>query len=397
MTAVTTRCLLLLSRPAGGSSRRSARVALLLCLVLVFLLAQSDTGGLVRAAAPGEATEEDEDFYAVLGLEKEREDATERDIKTAWRKLSKKHHPDVAGESERTVYQRIQRAYEILGDRKKRKVYDILGAEGLKNLEQPQQQQMHPFFQFFGGGRGTSDRGEDLNLLLVVPLEDVYNGEAHTMKFTKTKICRACRGTGAKSREHVVTCPHCQGSGRVLRRVQIAPGFVQQMEQPCPHCGGQGKHITEKCNLCGGKKVTKGIASLSVDVEAGLPEGYVLNYELEADQKPGEVPGDLHVTVVTAPHERFERRGNDLLVTVQLTLKEALLGFEKELAHLDGHTVTLSADGVTQHRAQQRIVGEGAPRHHVPSERGDLLVTYEVKLPQELTPELREALESHFV
>lgn len=344
----------------------------------------------------------EDDFYRVLGLGDAGEDATESQIKSAFRKLSRKYHPDVVAtgdeEAYRQVYQRIQRAYEVLGDRRKRRVYDILGVDGLKKLEQPQQQQqMNPFFALFGGGgQAASDRGQDKELLMVVPLEDVYKGATHTFQFAKRKICRACHGSGARSKEDVVKCPHCKGSGRLVQRVQIAPGFVQQMEQICGHCKGKGTHVAHMCPVCRGKAVMSGETALSVDIEEGLPEGHVLKYELEADQTPGQVPGDVLLTVTTAPHAVFTREGNDLYMNVTITLKEALLGFEKAFAHLDGHEVTLQRSGVTQYAQQVRIAGEGMPRHHVPSEHGDLYVTFNVELPQSLTPEQRELFEKHF-
>ncbi|CAJ1989439.1 J46 / DnaJ domain-containing protein / JDP46 [Leishmania donovani] len=344
----------------------------------------------------------EDDFYAVLGLDEAREDATERDIKNAFRRLSKKYHPDVATgdqDSYRLVYQRVQRAYEILGDRRKRKIYDILGIDGVTRLEKPQQQQqqMNPFFAFFGvGQQADAERGKDMELLMVVPLEDIYRGAAHTSRFAKRKICRACKGTGARSGEDVVKCPHCQGRGRLAQRVQIAPGFVQQMEQVCPHCQGKGTHVAHMCPVCRGKMVLPGEAVLSVDIEEGLPEGHVLTYELEADQAPGQVPGDVLLTVVSAPHPVFHRSGNDLYANVSITLKEALLGFKKTFTHLDGHNVELHWDGVMQNTQQVRIAGEGMPRHHVPSERGDLYITYNVLLPAALTAEQRALFQEHF-
>ncbi|KAF8281491.1 heat shock protein DNAJ [Trypanosoma cruzi cruzi] len=372
-------------------------------VLLLLLLLPLEAGEVVVVAAAKSAPKvEEEDFYEVLGLGKERDDASERDIKSAWRKLSKKHHPDLAGESQREVYQRIQRAYEVLGDRKKRKVYDILGLDGVKKIEQPQDQQqqqhMHSFFSFFGGGHQQQqvDRGKNEDLVLLVPLEDVYSGAAHTVKLSKTKICRTCRGTGARSKDHLVRCPHCNGEGRVLRRVQLAPGFIQQMEQPCAHCNGQGVFISEKCLMCKGKKTVRSTSSISIDIEQGIPDGHVLTYELEADQQPNQVPGDVLFTVVTASHPRFTRSDNDLTVTVVLTLKEALLGFSKSLTHLDGHVVELEQSGVTQHGERRKIAGEGMPKHHVPSERGDLHIIFEVEVPSLLTKAQKEALERAF-
>ncbi|EPY18655.1 molecular chaperone DnaJ [Strigomonas culicis] len=175
-------------------------------------------------------------------------------------------------------------------------------------------------------------------------------------------------------------CEYCGGSGRVMQRVQIMPGFVQNIAQACSHCGGRGKHIAHICPTCRGRRVAKGVTTISVDVEGGLPEGHVLVYELEGDQQPGVVPGDVRVTLLSAPHPVFTRHGDDLHMQVRLTLREALVGFEREIPHLDGHVVELAREGVTQHGQEQRLRGEGMPKHNVPSEKGDLIVTYVVEM-----------------
>lgn len=338
----------------------------------------------------------EEDFYEVLGLEEQREDAAERDIKAAWRKLSKQFHPDLKGESTRERYQTIQRAYEVLGDRKKRKIYDMKGEEGLKQLESPQQQHMDPFAQMFGfggGGGQAANKGQNLNMLMLVTLEDMYNGAAHSVKFSKQKLCKTCRGTGAATKGDMVTCQHCKGSGVETQRIQLAPGFVQQVQQPCSHCGGKGKRIGKKCPACNGEKVTKSTMTLGVDVEQGTPENFDLVYDMEADQSPDQLPGDVIFTVSSVPHERFQRRGDDLHMTQKLSLKEALLGFDMTFKHLDEHEVELSSDHVTQHGTVQTLEGEGMPKHHVPSEKGKLLVTYQVELPSMITAQQRSKLE----
>lgn len=388
--------------PGRYGTSRALRVVLVLCvchLLLTWSGTEEDSRfrftSLVSGASLAGEGGDNPDYYAVLGLEEKREDATEREIKTAWRKLSKQHHPDVAGEGARALYQTVQRAYEVLGDRRKRKIYDILGEEGLKNADKPQpSQEMNWMFQAFGGGAGMVNQnvGANMEMVLTVPLEDMYKGAAHTVSFQKVKICRACRGTGAKSPQHLHTCPQCHGKGSVVQNVQIAPGFVTRMEQECPRCHGDGKVIVARCPVCSGKKMVRGTAKISVDVETGTPEGHPVTFELEADQQPGQVPGDVIVLIESAPHHRFERRGHDLYVNVTLSLREALLGFERHLVHLDDHPVLLSSAGVTQHEHVERIRGEGMPRLHVPSEKGDLYVTYLIQFPQQLTDEQRRVI-----
>lgn len=346
----------------------------------------------------------DEDYYDVLMLEK-REDSAERDIKTNWRRLSKKYHPDLVGEGGREEYQKIQRAYEVLGDRKKRKVYDIRGEEGVKQFElglnQPSQQ-MDPFAQLFGGfggmggGQGGAKRGSNVNMLMLISLEDVYNGAAHTVKLSKQKICRACRGTGAHSKEDLVVCRQCQGKGVVIKQIQIMPGISTQQQAQCPKCAGKGKIPAKPCAVCKGTKVTKGTYQLGVDIEQGTPENFDLVYDMEADQNPDEIPGDVIFTVQTAPHKVFTRKGNNLEMFVDLDLKESLLGFIKNFPHLDGHEVELEEYGPIQHGQTHVLEDEGMPVHHVPSEKGKLTVTYRIKLPEKLSPEAQEKIKAVF-
>ncbi|CCD18831.1 heat shock protein DNAJ, putative [Trypanosoma vivax Y486] len=378
---------------------RPATLAKAISVALPCLLAT-----LAWRMAAAEADEED--YYSVLGLGKEREEANERDIKSAWRKLSKKYRPDLSGESNRKRYQRIQQAYEVLGDRRKRKIYDILGVEGAKDFDKTRERKgrggslLDSFASFFGGSSHEQHRGNDEELPLVVPLEDLYTGASHTVKLPRIKLCRACRGTGARSKTDVVSCPRCKGKGRVVQRFEIIPGFVQQVERECDHCGGHGHTIKERCPVCQGRRMVRGTSSISIDIEQGTPNGHKLTYELEGDQRPGIVPGDVIFTVSTAPHPQFRRtsdgasdKADDLATTLTLTLKEALLGFNRTIKHLDGRAVELSESGVTKYGETRRVKGEGMPRHHVPSERGDLLVTYLVMLPKTLTRSQREAVE----
>lgn len=331
-------------------------------------------------------------YYTILGItDANPEDTTERDIKSKWRKLSKQHHPDHGGDKE--LYQKIQRAYEVLGDRRKRKIYDIKGNEGVKQLEARaaqgnQQQHVDPIARMFGfgGDGGDNHKGANIDYTMLVTLEDIYSGAAHSVRLQKQKICKRCRGLGAASKDDFQVCSQCKGKGVVLQRIQLAPGFVQQLQNTCPHCNGQGKMIKKKCPVCHGSKVVRGEQTLGVDIEQGTPENFELVYDMEADQNPDQIPGDIVFLVQTVPHPRFTRKDNvHLEMDLKLTLLEALTGFTKTITHLDGHEVEISEEGVTQYNQKRVIEGEGMPKHHVPSERGDLIVTYKVELPSHLT------------
>ena len=357
---------------------------------------------LALCSSIARADDDDQDFYDVLELP-QKDDATERDIKTAFRKLSKKFHPDLnPGEDAKERYKKIQRAHEVLSDRKKRKIYDMRGDEGLKQLEErernPNAGMMDPMMAMFGGGmqRGDDMKGKNVQMKVSVSLDDVYNGAHHKVTLTKQKLCKKCKGTGAASKNDYKKCTKCSGKGKVMQRHQIMPGFVQQVEAPCPSCHGKGKMVSRPCPLCKGNRVTKGEAVLEVWIEQGIPEGHQITHEMEADQHPDQIPGDVIFVINTSPHNLFTRKGHDLEAKMTISLKQALLGFKATIVHMDQHEVTVKNDGVTQFGQRFKLAGEGMPRHQVPSEKGDLFVTVNVDLPRRLTAAQRDALSEVF-
>eukprot|EP00331_Platyophrya_macrostoma_P024763 CAMPEP_0176440590 /NCGR_PEP_ID=MMETSP0127-20121128/20665_1 /TAXON_ID=938130 /ORGANISM="Platyophrya macrostoma, Strain WH" /LENGTH=373 /DNA_ID=CAMNT_0017825151 /DNA_START=37 /DNA_END=1158 /DNA_ORIENTATION=- len=341
------------------------------------------------------------DLYEVLGLQDLRDEATEKDIKRQFRALSKQYHPDLnPTEDARKKFAEINRANEILSDKKKRKMYDMRGEEGLKQLERANEMQGRgdPFGGLFGGLFGGQQqqqvKGQNSQLTVDIPLADIYNGKTHSFTIQKQKVCRKCKGTGAASGSDYAVCKHCNGQGHVVQRIQLAPGFVQQVQQPCPHCGGQGKQIKKKCPECKGNKVVRGSSTLTLEVERGMRDGHQVVFEMEADQSPDLIPGDVILVVKSKNNDVFQRKGDlDLTTTVTLTLREALLGFKKSITHMDGRQVDVSRDGVTQFGTVVKIAGEGMPKHNIPAEKGDLYVTYEFVLPRKLAGAVKEAFE----
>eukprot|EP00992_Anisonema_acinus_P001847 TRINITY_DN10553_c0_g1_i3.p1 TRINITY_DN10553_c0_g1~~TRINITY_DN10553_c0_g1_i3.p1 ORF type:complete len:359 (+),score=96.37 TRINITY_DN10553_c0_g1_i3:65-1141(+) len=339
------------------------------------------------------------DYYKDLGLE-QGEDSTDSQIKKAYRSLSKKYHPDHNPTEEgKARYAVISRAYEVLSDAKKRKIYDMKGEDGLKQLEESQKgggQAMDPFAAFFGGQQRDRTKGKDMRMTLHVTMDDLYNGKTDTVTIQKQKLCRACKGSGAASKGDIGNCHHCKGRGVITQQVQIMPGFVQNMQQHCPHCGGTGKRIKKKCPVCNGNKVTRGSTTLEFDIERGTPEGHELRFEMEADESPDVLPGDVIFKVQSKPHSFFSRRGDDLEMTMTITLLQALVGFTRQIRHMDDHVVEVKRDKVTPFGTQMVIRGEGMPRHNVPSEKGDLKITFHVNFPKKITAaqaaEFRELL-----
>lgn len=339
------------------------------------------------------------DYYAVLGVARS---ASKKQIKKAYRDLSRKWHPDKnrsAGAKDRFIA--IAQAYEVLLDHDKRARYDRHGEEGLG-------QQFHDpfdvFSQFGRQQRHTHERrGPALVLSLRVSLKDVFVGASIDIDLNKQTVCHVCSGSGAKSDSHVHVCSVCKGHGQVVKNVQIAPGFYTQAQQKCTACNGAGKVVKEKCPSCMGKKVKRGSSQISVDVERGMHEGTHIVFEGEADQSPDFQAGHVTFVIKVDKHPVFTRKDHNLYMTRTLTLREALLGFNHTIHDLAGKPINLNRSGVTPSGNLQLSIGfvhhlpnKGMPKDSFSDDMGDLFIEYQVIFPDLLSNEKRKLLESIF-
>lgn len=322
------------------------------------------------------------DFYETLGISFE---ATESEIKKAYRRLSLKYHPDKNpnDDTANDMFQKVARAYEVLSNPDKRQTYDLEGEEGLEAEEKNAGRPSSPFDAFFGGGGGGKPHGPDMSVNVQVTLEELYNGAQKQSKFQKQKICPKCRGTGAKDGK-MTTCPKCKGQG-VVYVLQRMGGFTVQVQQTCDHCGGTGKHFKEKCPHCHGHKVVVENKLLEADIEPGMPSDHRIVFERESHQQPGTIPGDVVFQLRLQKHDRFRRTGNDLHLVQKISLEEALLGFQTSIKRLDDRMIPYTVDEITQPYQVRTIKNEGMPIHNFPSEHGDLFVENKIKYPKVLT------------
>merc|ERR1711935_63714 len=304
------------------------------------------------------------DFYKILGLE---DDCTDADVKRAYRKLSVKHHPDKSGGSSEK-FDMIREASEVLGDPDKRILYDTGGMEAVKEAEKEDQQggQMQdPFGMFFGSNQqqgSKAKKGPDFNGELAASLEDLYNGNTIPVNFKRRVVCRNCRNSRSAK---CAQCGPCPNEVRMVLR-QMAPGFNVQQQQEVAS--------KEKCK----EEQTQ----VEAEVERGMAGGAVISFPRMSEQKPGQIPGDVLLTLRQKEHARFRREGNDLHTTVKISLKQALLGWREEIPHLDGHVAVAENKGITRPLQVLRVAGEGMPHHDVPSVKGDLFVEVEVLMPE---------------
>ena len=325
--------------------------------------------------------------------------ASESQIKRAYRKLSLKYHPDKCKTDEcKTKFIDIQAAYDCLSDENKRRVYDMKGEEGVEEREkQGSQQGFNPFADIFGfGGFGGKQRNQDMQATVPVSLEDLYNGREMNFSINRQELCEHCHGTGADDPEHVHTCPVCKGSGVILQRVQLAPGFVQQVQQPCRKCGGKGKTYDKPCHVCHGNKLVTKPHMISVEIERGMQDGEQITFEHEGNQHPDLDPGHVIIVLQQKKHPLFTRDGNDLRMNFSISLKDALIGWKSHLTHLDGHRVEFGKEGITKPGEVLKIEGEGMPVHKFPSQKGDLYITITVVMPKSLNDKQKEAITTLF-
>jgi len=333
------------------------------------------------------------DYYEILGIKR---DADDKEIKRAFRKLSLKYHPD-KNPGDEVAHQKfvdVNEANEVLSNEETRHIYDI---EGMEGLERDRQRQASGgtgsiFDLFTGGGQhGGRRKGPDFRMDFDVTLEQLYSGTTSVFNVKRNVLCKHCRGTGAKEGA-TKQCPKCGGAGVTMSVQEIGPGFKVQMQTTCDACGGKGKIPKAQCPVCKGKKLLMEEKALNAVIERGMPNGFELVFERASEQSPDTIPGDVILVLKTKPHDRFERVGNDLYHNMTISLKEALLGYTKQVVQLDGRVIPIRSDAITSPEQVRVITGEGMPLHNYPSDKGDLYIKFTVAFPAKLSNAQKEEI-----
>ncbi|MDY4410008.1 MAG: molecular chaperone DnaJ [Prevotella sp.] len=359
---------------------------------------------------------EKRDYYEVLGVSK---DASEDEIKKAYRKLAIKYHPDRnPGDKEaEEKFKEAAEAYEVLHDPDKRRQYDQFGFNG------PQGgfggfgsggMDMDDIFTMFGdifgghsgfggfggfGGGGQQHsqrvyRGSDLRLKVKLSLQDIASGVTKRFKVREDVTCEQCKGTGAEGGAQPETCPTCHGSGMVSRSVRSMFGIMTTQTE-CPTCHGEGTVIKNKCKACDGTGVVKGDKIVEVNIPAGVEEGMVLNVHGKGNAGPHNgVPGDIQVLIEEEKSDTFVRDKQDVIYNLLLDFPTAALGGDAEIPTIDGKKIALKIAPGTQPGNVVRLRGKGLPAvKGYGSGKGDIVVNMSVFVPKTLDKNERKAIE----
>jgi molecular chaperone DnaJ len=343
------------------------------------------------------------DYYEILLVSRDCDDAG---LKSAYRKLALKYHPD-RNPNDQDAEERFKEAaeaYSVLSDPQKRAAYDRYGHQGLQGAGaqgfDPSTDlgdilgDLFGFGDLFGGAgrrggnaRSRAQRGEDLRYDLELALEDAIRGLGVEIQVPRMDLCSRCQGTGAEKVDGLVSCPMCHGRGEVVYQQSFL-----QIRRTCSQCGGRGQIIRRPCTQCRGERQVRTERKLKVTIPAGVDSGTHLKLANEGQSGfNGGPAGDLYVVIKVKEHPIFERQGDDMLCTVSINVAQAVLGTQINLLTFDGLEQVKVPEGI-QSGSRIRLKNLGVPRLQG-NGRGDLFVQVEVKVPAKLTREQRKLFE----
>ena len=338
------------------------------------------------------------DYYATLGVNKS---ASDDEIKSAYRQLAKKYHPDLNKTPEASEkFKEINEAYSVLSDKQKRANYDQFGSadgpqgfgggQGFSGFDSSEGfggfEDIFNIFSNFGGrGRAQQAReeGDDINLNLVISFVDAAFGCEKEVTVTRKERCESCNGTGAKTDSDYVTCSECNGTGRVTYTQQTLFGMTRTVGI-CRNCGGKGKVVKNKCPDCRGTGLKTVTAKIKVKIPAGIDNEQTLRIEGQGNQtaSPNGIPGDLRISITVQPHSLLVRKGFDLYVDAYVPITTLMLGGKVEIPTLKGKQ-TIDVAPLTQSNTKYTLKGKGI-KYLKGFGTGDLIVTLKGEMPKDI-------------
>lgn len=357
------------------------------------------------------------DYYQVLDIPK---DATEEQIKKAYRKKALKYHPDRNPDDSEASdkFKKVSEAYEVLSDPNKRQVYDQYGEEGLKGSMggmggapggfSSMEEALRTFMGAFGGGgmgggdsifdsffgfegsrEGGPSKGASKKISITISFEEAAKGIEKEAYITNYYTCEKCNGSGAKTPNSIKTCPTCSGQGQVFQ----SRGFFS-MSSTCPQCHGHGKIISDPCPECSGLGKIKKKEKIKISIPAGVDNGMRLRMTGYGDAGENNgPPGDLYIYITVKPHEAFKRDGDDVYIDVPISITEASLGCKKEIPTPLGNSCRISIPEGSQNGKILRVRSAGFSNVHGQG-KGDLLARVIVETPVNLSAKQKEMLSS---
>lgn len=349
---------------------------------------------------------EKRDYYEVLGVAK---NATDDEIKKAYRKLAIKYHPDKNPDDKEAEekFKEAAEAYDVLSNADKRARYDQFGHAGAQgaggfnggfggfSMDDIFAQFGDIFGGHFGGGgarRNRQRRGSDLRIKVSLTLEEIAKGVTKTLKIPTLVNCESCNGTGAKNGTSFSTCSTCNGTGTVIRQQQTIFGTMQS-QATCPHCEGSGKTITEKCDKCHGEGVERKEQTVTINIPAGVADGMTLSLNGKGNAaRRGGASGDLLVLIDEIKHPELIREDSDVIYNLMLDVVTATLGGSVEVPTISGRVRVKIAPG-TQPGKILRLRGKGLPSFNGYG-TGDQLINIMVYIPEQINDDERKAFES---
>lgn len=340
------------------------------------------------------------DYYEVLEIDREVDEAT---IKSAYRKLARKYHPDVnpGDHTAEEKFKEVAEAYEVLSDSQKRQVYDRFGHQGLNGGAGGGPEGFGGFGDIFdiffngaGGAtqrRGGAQRGADLRYDLEVTLEEAYTGVEKTVRLQRVETCDTCAGSGAAPGTSTTTCTACGGQGQVRHTQNTILGTFSTAA-PCTRCQGTGRLVPNPCATCNGQGRTRKVRDFTINVRAGVDTGMRFQYQGEGESGVrGGPAGDLYVFFHVKDHALFERQGQDLIAEIPISYTQAALGDEIDVPTVGGEKGSIHVPEGTQTGTVFRLRGMGMPDVGGRG-KGDLHIAVKVDVPTRLSDEEKKLL-----